>query len=212
MTNPRSGDYAPRRMRDRLERALAQDAGRVLPLSPGTARAAVAAVLDPGERLLFIKRSDRAGDPWSGHMAFPGGRVDPGDASPRAAAERETLEEVGLPLAQAGRLVGALDELASPVRAGPTRLVVSPFVYTLSQVPELRPNHEVASVHWIALERLALGDGRGGFELAWQGQRWWMPHVELDGVRIWGLTLRMLDDLLGRTGGVVSPDPRLLTG
>lgn len=199
-------------MRDRLERALAQATGRALPLPPDTARAAVAAVVDPSARLLFIKRSDRAGDPWSGHMAFPGGRVDPGDASPRAAAERETWEEVGLALARAGRLVGALDELSSPVRAGPTRLVVSPFVYTLSLLPELQPNHEVASVHWIELERLAAGEGRGGFELAWQGQRWWMPHVELDGVRIWGLTLRMLDDLLGRMGGVVSPDPRLLAG
>lgn len=197
-------------MRDRLEQALALAVGRVIPLAPDTARAAVAAVLDPQERLLFIKRSDRAGDPWSGHMAFPGGRVDPGDASPRAAAERETLEEVGLPLARAGRLVGALDELASPVRAGPTRLVVSPFVYTLSSSPVLQPNHEVASVHWIALDRLARGEGRGGFELSWQGQRWWMPHVELDGVRVWGLTLRMLDDLLGRMGGFVSPEPRLL--
>lgn len=197
-------------MWDRLERTLTVAPGRALPLAPDTARAAVAAVVDPTWRLLFIKRSEREGDPWSGHMAFPGGRVDPADASPRAAAERETWEEVGLPLARAGRLLGALDELASPVRAGPTRLVVSPFVYSLTEAPPLQPNHEVASVHWIELGRLAEGEGRGGFELSWQGQRWWMPHVELDGVRIWGLTLRMLDDMLGRLGGVVSPDPRRL--
>src|SRR5688572_28899501 len=72
-------------------------------LTPTAKHAAVAAVLhEPGEghpELLFIERAEHPLDPWSGHMAFPGGRVDPGDPGPRHAAERETLEEVGLDLA-----------------------------------------------------------------------------------------------------------------
>jgi hypothetical protein len=51
------------------------------------------------------------GDPWSGHVAFPGGRAEPGDASPWHTAARETWEETGLDLLAAGRLLGTLDEL-----------------------------------------------------------------------------------------------------
>ena len=49
--------------------------------------------------VLFIRRASRHGDRWTGHVAFPGGKRDPEDVSDRAAAERETLEEVGLDLA-----------------------------------------------------------------------------------------------------------------
>ncbi|NNL85157.1 MAG: NUDIX domain-containing protein, partial [Myxococcales bacterium] len=48
--------------------------------------------------VLFIERARHPDDPWSGHMALPGGRLDPVDASLRAAAERETREEVGVEL------------------------------------------------------------------------------------------------------------------
>jgi 8-oxo-dGTP pyrophosphatase MutT (NUDIX family) len=48
--------------------------------------------------ILFIKRAGRVGDRWSGHTALPGGRRDPTDADDRAAAVRETKEEVGLDL------------------------------------------------------------------------------------------------------------------
>ncbi|NOY27849.1 MAG: CoA pyrophosphatase [Oligoflexia bacterium] len=195
-----------------LERQLRQRPGRawaVLDDQDGTpARAAVAAVIRPQGDLLFIRRSEREGDPWSGHMAFPGGRFDPADASLLRAAQREVREEVGLDLAETGHFLGALDELHSPVHAGPTRLVISPFVYSLATNPLLRPNEEVASVHWISLARLVAGDGRASFELEWQGQRWLMPSIDLDGVRIWGLTLRMVDDIMQRIGGVVSPPVR----
>jgi 8-oxo-dGTP pyrophosphatase MutT (NUDIX family) len=81
--------------------------------SPSNQGAAVAVVLreaDGGPEVLFIERARRAGDPWSGHMAFPGGRIDPEDAHARGAAERETREEVGVDLAGAEPL-GRLDDL-----------------------------------------------------------------------------------------------------
>jgi 8-oxo-dGTP pyrophosphatase MutT (NUDIX family) len=48
--------------------------------------------------ILFIKRAARRGDRWTSHVALPGGKRDPQDASDQAAAEREAWEEVGLQL------------------------------------------------------------------------------------------------------------------
>lgn len=165
----------------------------------GFARAAVALVVNPDLDLLFIRRSERDGDPWSGHMALPGGRLDPADAGPQAAAERETWEEVGLPLSNA-RLLGPLDEVASPVRRGHGRLVISPFVYALPSHPRLVTNHEVAQTYWFGLSRILTGEGRGTFDLRWQGRVIPMPVLRLDDAEIWGLTLGILDDLVRRLG------------
>src|SRR6478752_6570976 len=69
--------------------------------------AAVAAVLVPSpDAVLLIRRAERAGDPWSGHMALPGGRREPEDADLVETARRETFEEVGLQLARSDLLGG----------------------------------------------------------------------------------------------------------
>ncbi|NCO50914.1 MAG: NUDIX domain-containing protein, partial [Deltaproteobacteria bacterium] len=52
------------------------------------------------EELLFIRRAERENDPWSGDIAFPGGGIEAQDIDCRAAAERETREEIGLSLTQ----------------------------------------------------------------------------------------------------------------
>src|SRR5437868_134308 len=96
-----------------LRQALSAEPRRV-PHEMAPRRAAVAAVLRQGEiepEVLFIHRAEHPLDPWSGHMAFPGGRVEPQDASEQAAAERETEEEVGLRLAEAAVRAGRLNDL-----------------------------------------------------------------------------------------------------
>src|SRR6185436_21144367 len=87
--------------------------------SPAGDQAAVAVILIGSEatstlELLLIQRSERAGDPWSGHMALPGGRRDARDIDLRATAMRETREEIGVELSTA-RLLGRLDDLR-PIR------------------------------------------------------------------------------------------------
>ncbi len=159
---------------------------------------AVAVVFRPGGELLFIRRADRVGDPWSGHMAFPGGKAEPGDESLRHTAEREALEEVGLALGRGGRFLGRLPSLVTPLRIAGRRHRVTPFVYTLDDHPSLLPNAEVASVHWFHLDRLVRGEGRGTMRYPFGGAEVELPVVELEGTRIWGLTLRMVDDLLER--------------
>ena len=150
--------------------------------------------------LLFMRRSERDGDPWSGHMAFPGGRMERGDASTRATAAREAHEEVGLD-PELGAYLGTLDELESPPGSARRRLVITPHVWVLPGNPRLRLNHEVASIHWFSLDRLLSGEGRSTFSYSWRGRSTELPIVRLDEADIWGITLRIVDDLLARMRG-----------
>lgn len=159
-------------------------------------RAAVALVFGPDDRLLFIQRAEREGDPWSGHMAFPGGRQQAGDGGPRQAAERETFEEVGLDLAPA-RFLGALPLQMSPIRDPQQEFGVFPFVYRVGAWPSFVPDpREVAAIHLLDAERLVAGEGRGQFRYQGHGYDLELPCVRLGGAFIWGMTLRMLDQLV----------------
>jgi len=170
----------------------------------GGARASVAVVLRPprrredGPRVLLIRRAEAEGDPWSGHVAFPGGRLDPRDAGLRPAAERETREEVGLDLSGAEQL-GRLDDLSG--RAG--SIVVSAFVYGLEADPPLVFSHEVADAAWVPFSRL-LDPARHVVEpFEWDGNVLEVPAIVTGigaGPPLWGLTYRFLELLMGRVG------------
>ena len=102
-----------------------------------TRQAAVAVILREtanGPELLFIKRAEKEGDPWSGHMAFPGGHRDPGDDSLEAAARRETLEEIDLDLSGA-QYIGALDHQHAQPRGRVLDMLIAPHVYILHCAP-----------------------------------------------------------------------------
>jgi 8-oxo-dGTP pyrophosphatase MutT (NUDIX family) len=172
---------------------------------PGLPRAAVAMVLrdaGAGPEVLFIERASHPGDPWSGHMAFPGGRVDPGDPDPRAAAERETLEEVGVALGAAEQL-GRLDDLHGHHAAGAPALVISAFVYRLEGDVSLAPNHEVREAFWFPLPSL-LEPGRFVDHPVVRAPDYRFPGIlvgEPERHVVWGLTYRFLEvffEIVGR--------------
>ena len=76
--------------------------------------AAVALILRQdasGLQALFIERAAHDNDPWSGNVGFPGGKIEKDDGSPQLAAERETLEEIGLDLRTA-QYLGRLSDIA----------------------------------------------------------------------------------------------------
>lgn len=168
----------------------------IVPEEVGAApRAAVAAVLRErarGPEILLIRRAEHPEDPWSGHMAFPGGRHDPTDPSLEHTAVRETAEEVGLDLEVHGQLIARLDD----VPTHKTGLVVRPFVWELATAPGLVPNHEVAEVHWVDLASLARGERDTTYELEWKGQLHAFPAYRVEDRVVWGLTYRMLQILL----------------
>ena len=101
-----------------------------IPFRRRFARASVALIFrsteNGGKELLFIQRARREGDPWSGDMAFPGGRLQPEDASARAAAERETLEETGMDLRRHGRFLTRLSDLVTRHHSRWRPMVVTP--------------------------------------------------------------------------------------
>lgn len=166
--------------------------------APGARHAAVAAVFTRDLRLLFMRRAEHPRDPWSGHVSFPGGRAEPEDAHSLATAIRETREELGLDLAGAD-VLGALGDVGTAAHL--PELVVRPWVFQIDELPPLTPNHEVASVHLLPLASLAGGVGRTCFDYDWKGHRVTLPCVQFEGVRLWGMTLRMVDDLLNRLDG-----------
>jgi 8-oxo-dGTP pyrophosphatase MutT (NUDIX family) len=164
--------------------------------------AAVAAILRetegaPGAELFFIRRAEHPSDPWSGHIAFPGGRRDPEDASLLATAIRETREEVGIDLT-AGDLLGRLPDVPAFTRSKRGQLVVTPFVFALRRDVAVVPNIEVATTLWVPVATLAGEKGRSTFKLDYGGQVYDMPCIHLDpgNHRLWGMTYRMLEMLL----------------
>ncbi len=165
-------------------------------------RAAVAAILreHPGREgidLFFIRRAEHPSDPWSGHIAFPGGRRDPDDASLLATAIRETREEVGIDLDRS-HLVARLPDLPAFNRTKRAGLVVAPFVFALRGDVAVTPNREVAETLWVPFQKLARGEGRGTFDWTWEGKTLELPCIRLDPGQhvLWGMTYRMLETML----------------
>ncbi|MEM9565998.1 MAG: CoA pyrophosphatase [Actinomycetota bacterium] len=150
-----------------------------------------------GSELLFIQRATKPTDPWSGQMAFPGGREELADSSPRHTAARETAEEVGLDLSPA-RFLGTLSELDGG-RANNRRIIVSAHAWWLpGPRPTLDLNHEVADVVWVPLRELANDARYIDYRYPLTGTTF--PGIQLDHPDqvIWGLTLRLLADLFSR--------------
>lgn len=162
-----------------------------------TRLAAVVAVLrvaEHGPELLFIKRAERVGDPWSGHMAFPGGRHEPGDASLQATAYREAFEELALDLQQ-GQLLGQLDDLAprSPVLPP---IIIRPFVSVVAPDVTFVFSDEVAATFWVPLSVLAHEDTRAEHVMTIDGARARFPGYRVDQHIVWGLTERIVQQML----------------
>jgi 8-oxo-dGTP pyrophosphatase MutT (NUDIX family) len=186
--------------RERLRQSLQGSAAELPPV--GARTAAIALILVEVEAFfsaLLIERATRAGDPWSGHMALPGGHSEATDASLSATAERETLEEVGLDLRHEAEAVGRLSDTA-PFRGVP--VAVRPFVYLLQQAPTLSLSSEVSQALWVPLAPLQNGERRTTHRFARAGQEREFPAWDIDGHIVWGLTYGVLDEFFRRFEGL----------
>lgn len=161
------------------------------------ARAAVALVLHVARddaQLLLIQRAHRDGDPWSGHMALPGGRKDPGDVDSVHTAIRETWEEVGIDLGKDAEVIGELDHLSAVARFRPLDLVISPFVFRLERSVSLTLNaREVRSAVWVPLSFFRTPAAAGRYRRELDGIATEFPCYRYHGYTVWGLTHRILE-------------------
>ena len=184
----------------RLERALAVRVPRFEAASAETRRAAVAIVLRPDDDgdgdILFIQRAIFSGDPWSGQVAFPGGRAEAGDANLIETAVREVREEIGADLAMAARLIGTLDEIHPRTPMLP-EIVVRPHVFVLERELPITHSDEVADSFWVPIRTLVNPATTQQREVQGRGYRMRVPSFVIGDRVIWGMTERFLRQLLG---------------
>jgi 8-oxo-dGTP pyrophosphatase MutT (NUDIX family) len=171
---------------------LASRARRVVTDDTLVRAAVLVPIVDRGEPfLVFAKRTEHVGT-HRGQISFPGGRVDPTDAGPLAAALRESEEEIGLPRGAVEPL-GALDDTETVA----TQFVITPFVGVVRAPVAWRPDgHEIEKVIEVPLQ--ALRD-RASFRVEHRergGVRHEVFFWDYQGETIWGATARILKHYL----------------
>ena len=192
-----------------IQQRLQRHASRKIPWRQKLTRSAVATVLhvdgDGRTEVLLMQRAARDGDPWSGHISYPGGRMQEEDANAIATAEREMLEEVGLDIRQSGKFVARLSDVITREHSRMRPMVVTPYVYIVESKPATVSSIEAISSFWCPLEFLA--DRRNRERMTWPvgGSKLnvplSMPCYHFENKRIWGLTLLMLDELVSVASG-----------
>jgi len=159
---------------------------------------AVAVVLRASDELeiLLIRRTEREGDPWSGHVAFPGGRRSPGDIDLTATALRETEEETGIGVARIGRVLGPLDEVEPGTRRLPP-VIIAPWVIAVPGETVAIPNPaEVLDAEWVSLSALRRREAVSELRLSRNDIEMTFPALVHRDYVIWGLTHRILGQFL----------------
>jgi 8-oxo-dGTP pyrophosphatase MutT (NUDIX family) len=157
---------------------------------------AVVAILlwdEPGRGLqaLLVQRVEREGDPWSGQIGLPGGRVKQATETPRIALHREVEEEVGIKLEEVGVELGSLS-VGHPMRR--MEMQVQPWVYGLRVKPRVIIGSEIAGSFWVNL--VELPSTKKMSEITIRNQPWSVESFMVEGKVVWGFTYRVLTELL----------------
>jgi 8-oxo-dGTP pyrophosphatase MutT (NUDIX family) len=181
-----------------LRRVFAQYSPSTAERYQGVREAAVALLIRPGEELelLLIKRAEHETDPWSGHVALPGGRRDDADEDLLRTAMRETEEEVGVPLRTGGELIGRLDEV-SPRHPRLPPIIIAPFIFAvpLDTTPVI-DSREVEAAIWVPFSALRDESATSEILITLEGGSRAFPSLIYGDYVIWGLTHRILTRFL----------------
>jgi 8-oxo-dGTP pyrophosphatase MutT (NUDIX family) len=196
---------------DLLRAGLRRGAPKLHPVDPEIVRvrAAVAIIARPLPRdveLLFIRRAAFENDPWSGDIAFPGGRISSPDEPPRLTAERETREEVGIDVSRA-EMLGQLDDVVG----GDGAVVVSGFVYSVTAPVVLETNHEVAAAGWVPVARLSEPERQTISTFRYKDRDVKLPAIRVfddDSPHLWGLTYQFVERFMRTLGREIPVMPR----
>lgn len=172
----------PNNLIEKLTRQLATQ-------SSGNAQAAVAILVKPKKNdieFFLVKRAEVDDDPWSGDMAFPGGKKNLQDQTVVDTAVREVLEETSIDLTEKN-VIGFMEPIYSAVRK---TLAVQPVVYLFDDYPPVELNYELTKYIWASLSEIRSGKTQAAVK-GWEGSVY-----QVQGETVWGLTFRMLEKIL----------------
>jgi len=180
--------------------SLCSSKENISPVMPGAQfQAAVSVVLRSAEGLdlLLIKRAHFDRDPWSGHMALPGGRRDPQDIDLKHTAIRETMEETALELGQGAQHLGQLKGL-KPNSVRLPKLTITPFVFGVGRHAQAAvASPEIDQVFWVSLDELRGRDSNSYVEIPMpDGREQEFSCYMVEEEPVWGLTYRIISKLL----------------
>jgi 8-oxo-dGTP pyrophosphatase MutT (NUDIX family) len=189
------------RLRDALERGHRASpellAGDVLDEESGggeiTPAAVLVAIVDRPDPTVILTLRPETMRKHPGQISFPGGRIDPGDDGPVAAALREAEEEIGLPPA-AVEIIGIADLYRTI-----TGFEVTPVVGIVPPDLPLSPHPgEVAAMFEAPLRYLLDPAHHHVRSASWRGQARHYYEIDYQGRRIWGATAAMIVNLSRR--------------
>lgn len=152
------------------------------------AGAAVAILVRPKTddlEFFLVKRAEVDDDPWSGDMAFPGGKKNQEDTTLIDTVVREVKEETNIVLSNK-KIIGFMKPVYSSVR---TNLAVQPIVFRLDEYPIVQLNYELTRFIWAPLSKLQ------GSKIQAVVKGWEEPVYMVKGEIVWGLTFRMLEKI-----------------
>lgn len=185
----------------RVRESLARNPGAPAEVYSGAKLAAVALLLRAGPEgdleLLLVQRAVWASDPWSGHVALPGGRREPSDETLEDTSVRETREELDLDLRVHGMVLGTLDDLSPRTPTLPP-IIVRPYVYAVESAVDLRPSAELQAAFWVSLAQLRDPSTRADATVVVRGLDRRVSSFRLGDRLVWGMTERILLTFLDR--------------
>lgn len=174
-----------------------------LQIEPERVRQAAVALLlreaSAGAEALIIKRAEFEGDPWSGHLALPGGRAEAQDEDLLATAARETREEIGVelldPPGARTRFIGQLP-LIAPRNPGLPRIEITPLVALAPPNLTLQLSGEVETAFWVSIPQLKREGPSATYFLRYEDLILKRPAYPTESGLIWGITERILTNFL----------------
>jgi 8-oxo-dGTP pyrophosphatase MutT (NUDIX family) len=159
------------------------------------AAVAIVHARQPEESVLLMRRTEREGDPWSGHWSFPGGRCEAHDEGALQTALRELNEECGICLDPRGPRVAL--EFAVARRKVGRFLNVAPFVFPVdAQLETVPAPDEATECRWMPLRRVTDPAEHRLLPIPGMPATRLFPAIELDHMPLWGFTYRLLTEWL----------------
>jgi 8-oxo-dGTP pyrophosphatase MutT (NUDIX family) len=161
-------------------------------------RAAVAIVITTKTQtpeVLLIKRAIREGDPWSGDIAFPGGKQHAEDRNTCQTALRELREETGITPSNTEPVYRLPDKLTR-LHHAPLPMTISPWIFETDSPQTAKLNHESTDFLWLPLTEFLREDAQSTLKWKTRLGTFTMPTLEVDEHRIWGITLSIIHGMI----------------